>query len=385
MTGIDAEVGVIGLGAIGSMTVWSLARRGVDVLGLEQFWAPHDQGASAGESRLLRSLPYLERNPEDDELLAAAPAAWSELEGESGYELVVRCGGLIIGPRGTPEMGRLVRLADQRADVELLESEQVKRRYPAHRMTAEDIAVLDPAAGLLRPELAIAAALRTAVAKGARVRTRERVLRWEPEGDTVAVITAEQRYRFRHLVLATGPWAQELLPDLPVRPRRLLLTWFTPRDPNDFRRFTPEAFPSFIRADEGVFLYGGPMLDGTMVKVAGLDDWGFPDDPRSLNREVRWEDVTEISEAVARYFDGLDTAPVRTEAHMDGWSDDETAVVDLVPNAGRVVIAAGFTGYGFKMAPVIGRIVADLISEGETGYPISHMRADRFGDAPGSD
>ena len=72
MTGVDAEVGVVGLGAIGSMTVWSLARRGVDVLGLEQFWAPHDQGASAGESRLLRSLPYLERHPEDDEILAAA-------------------------------------------------------------------------------------------------------------------------------------------------------------------------------------------------------------------------------------------------------------------------------------------------------------------------
>jgi sarcosine oxidase len=384
MTGVDAEVGVVGLGAIGSMTLWALARRGVDVLGLEQFWAPHDQGASAGESRLLRSLPYLERHPQDDEILAASPAAWSELERDSGYALVVRCGGLIIGPRDTPEMRRLITLAGQRSDVELLGSEQVGRRYPAHRMTSDDIAVLDPAAGLLRPELAVAAALRTAVAHGARVRTRQRVLRWEPEDDAVAVVTATQRYRFRRLVLATGPWAQELVPGLPIRARRLLLTWFTPRDPTSFGRFTPDAFPSFIRADEGVFLYGGPMLDGAMVKVAGLDDWEFPDDPRSLDRAVTAEDVTGISEAVARYFDGLDPAPVRTEAHMDGWSVDETAVVDHAPDTDRVVIAAGFSGYGFKMAPVIGAVVADLVTGAEPAQEISHMRAGRFGDGRGS-
>jgi sarcosine oxidase len=210
------------------------------------------------------------------------------------------------------------------------------------------------------------------------VRTRERVLRWEPEDDAVAVITGERRYRFRRLVLATGPWVNELVPGLPIRPRRLLLTWFVPRDPQTVGWFGPDAFPSFIRADEGVFLYGGPTLDGAMVKVAGLDDWGFPDDPRALQREVTDRDVAGISRAVPRYFDGLDPAPVRADVHMDGWSDDETAVVDHLPGAGNVVISAGFSGYGFKMAPVIGGIVADLVTEGGTAYRIAHMRADRF-------
>jgi sarcosine oxidase len=378
MSGLDAEVGVVGLGAIGSMTLWSLARRGIDVLGIEQFWAPHARGASAGESRLLRTLPYLERHPEDEAILASTPAAWSDLERESGYDLVVRCGGLVIGPRGTLEMERLAGLAARRPDVELLDAGQVRQRYPAHRMTSGDVAVLDPAAGLLRPEMATAAAVRTAVAHGARVHTRERVLRWEPEDDAVTVITDKQRYRVGRLVLAAGPWANELLPELPVRPRRLVLTWFIPRDARSLDWFGPDAFPSFIRADAGVFLYGGPTLDGTMVKVAGLDDWGFPDDPGSLDREVSDRDVAQISEAVTRYFDGLDPAPVRADVHMDGWSDDETAIVDHVPGHSRVVVSAGFTGYGFKMAPVIGGIVADLVIDGGTTVPISHMRADRF-------
>jgi sarcosine oxidase len=192
------------------------------------------------------------------------------------------------------------------------------------------------------------------------------------------VFTANQRYRFRRLVLAAGPWAAELLPDLPVRPRRLVLTWFTPADPHSVVQFGPERFPSFIRADEDVFLYGGPTLDGSMVKVAGLDAWGFPDDPRSLSREVTDQDVAKISQAVTRYFNGLDPAPVRADVHMDGWSDDETAIVDHVPGSPGVVVGAGFSGYGFKMAPVIGGIVADLVMDGDTAHPIAHMRADRF-------
>jgi sarcosine oxidase len=382
MSGLDAEVCVVGLGAVGSMSLWSLARRGVDVLGLEQFWAPHARGASAGESRLLRTLPYLERHPEDEAILEAAPAAWSDLERDSGHDLVVRCGGLIIGPRKAPEMERLVGLAHRRSDIELLDAQQVRIRYPAHCLTDDDIAVLDPAAGLLRPEMSIAAALRTAVSHGARVHTRERVLRWVPEDDAVTVITDTSRYRVGQLVLATGPWASELVPGLPVNPRRLLLTWFMPGDPRSVDWFLPQAFPSFIRADAGVFLYGGPTLDGTMVKVAGLEDWGFPDEPRTLDREVTDRDVAGISAAVTRYFNALDPAPVRAEFHMDGWSDDGTAVVDHLPGHERVVISAGFSGYGFKMAPVIGDIVADLVLNEETTLPVAHMRADRFAGIP---
>jgi sarcosine oxidase len=202
------------------------------------------------------------------------------------------------------------------------------------------------------------------------------------EDDAVTVITDAQRYRVGRLVLATGPWANELVPGLPVRARRLLLTWFIPQERQSVDWFVPEAFPGFIRADTDVFLYGGPTLDGTMVKVAGLDDWGFTDEPGALNREVTDRDVAGVSAAVTRYFNALDPAPVRAEVHMDGWSDDETAIVDHLPGHERVVISAGFTGYGFKMAPVIGGIVADVVMDGETSFPVAHMRADRFTDVP---
>jgi sarcosine oxidase len=379
---LDAEVGVIGLGAIGSMALFHLARRGVDAIGLEQYWAPHDRGASAGESRLFRTLPYLESHPEDVEILAATAGGWDVLERESGHELRIPCGGLLIGWRDSAPMQRLVELAGQRADADVLDPEQVRSRYPAHRLADDEIAVLDRAGGLVRAELSVAAALRAAVARGARLETRTRVLRWELEDDAVAVVTAARRYRFRKVVLATGPWARELLPELAMRPRRLLLTWFTPRSPDLLPQFSAPAFPSFLRADERHFLYGGPTLDGVMVKVAGGDDWGYPTDPRALDRDVDVDDLAGISEEVSHCLEGLSPAPARVDVYMDGWSDDGTPLVDLWPGTDSVVVCAGFTGFGFKISPIIGEIAADLATEGGTRFPIGHMRAGRPVGAP---
>ncbi|WP_432514870.1 FAD-dependent oxidoreductase [Kineococcus sp. SYSU DK001] len=369
----DAEVGVLGLGAVGAATLRQLARRGVDVVGLERFWPVHDRGASTGESRVFRSVPYLERHEDDERLLAAAPAAWEELEAESGIEVLVRCGGLVIGRGGTPGVDRLVRLAGRREGVHVVDRAEAGERYPAHRLGSDDVVVADDLGGLLRPEVAVAAQLRTAAAAGARVVTGVRASSWEQAGDDVLVHTAERTYRFGRLVLAPGPWAPDLLPGLPVRPRRLLLTWFLPTSAQAAARYRPSCFPGFVRADGEVFLYGGPTLDGALVKVAGDDDWGYPATADALDRDVRTAELSAIGEQVARRLRGLSELPVRTSVHADGWSADGTAFLGRWPGSHRVVVATGFTGYGFKISPVVGRIAADLVTTGTTPFPIGHM------------
>ena len=55
MSELDADVAVVGLGSMGSMALWQLARRGVKAIGFEQFEPGHDRGSGHGESRIIRS------------------------------------------------------------------------------------------------------------------------------------------------------------------------------------------------------------------------------------------------------------------------------------------------------------------------------------------
>src|SRR6476620_2726294 len=87
---------VIGLGAMGSATLYHLADRGQRVLGLEQFAAHHRMGSSHGDSRISREQ-YFE-HPLYVPLVQRAYALWRDLEKRAGVPLMRINGGLMIGP-----------------------------------------------------------------------------------------------------------------------------------------------------------------------------------------------------------------------------------------------------------------------------------------------
>src|SRR5882724_8267149 len=90
------DVIVIGVGAMGAAACWQLARRGVRVLGLEQFSLVHALGSSHGHTRMIR-LAYYE-HPDYVPLLRRAYQLWDQLEAISGQKLLYRTGGIYIGP-----------------------------------------------------------------------------------------------------------------------------------------------------------------------------------------------------------------------------------------------------------------------------------------------
>ncbi|MDT7659815.1 MAG: sarcosine oxidase, partial [Pseudonocardiales bacterium] len=155
--GLDAEVGVIGVGTIGSLLSWQLARRGVRALGFERHAPGHDNGAVGGETRLFR-LAYAE-GAQYAGLLRQALAHWRELEAESGAALLVQCGGLAIGdPRRDYIGGLLASSRTSGVPVEVLDSDAARQRYPQHLLRDGEVAVLDRQAGFLRCEPAVIAA-----------------------------------------------------------------------------------------------------------------------------------------------------------------------------------------------------------------------------------
>lgn len=373
---MDAKVAVIGLGSIGSMTLWQLARGGVDAIGFEQYAPGHDQAAAGGESRIFRTA-YLE-GPQYVPLLLRARELWQELERETGRSLLTLCGGLMIGGGGSEAMRNVVESATS-FDLphEVLNAAEMGRRYPQHRMLPGETAVLDEWAGVLRPEFAVLAAAQAAQARGARVVTGCRVTGVEPGADGVRVHTPERSYTVEQAVVTAGPWTARFAPGLArhITPKKLVMTWYPARD---VAAYAPDSFPIFIRESDDMHIFGIPTLDGGSVKVAPHASYGDLADADDLDRNVAAAELEPINAAVARLLPGLDPTPVRVSTYMDAYTTDGHAVVGRMPGAGNVWLLGAFSGHGFKMAPAFGQVAAELVTDGKTGLPIEHLDPARF-------
>lgn len=368
------DVLVAGVGTMGSMALWRLARRGVAALGLERFEPGHDRGSGHGESRMIRSAYY--EGPEYVPLVASAFQLWRELERETARELLTMTGALMIGPPDCGLVAGALRSAREHGLAhEVLDAGAARRRYPQHRIADGDVVLWEGQAGVLRPERAIVAATARAEALGARILTRTAVTSIEV-GDGVTVRAGAQTFQARHLVVSVGPWLAGLLPGLglPLAVERQVMAWFTAREP---AMFGPDRFPVFIRDLEGRHVYGLPSLDGRRVKVA-IHHGGRVVAPDHPDRDVRADDLAPVQAAVASTLPGLEPGAVDARVCLYTNTPDEHFLVGPAPGLSCVTLLGGFSGHGFKFAPVMGDIAADLAIEGRTGRPIAGLRPDRF-------
>ena len=374
---MDAKVAVIGTGSIGSMTLWQLARDGIDAIGFEQYAPGHDQAAAGGESRIFRTA-YLE-GPQYVPLLVRARELWRELEHESRLDLLNLNGGLMIGHEDSEAMRNvLASAAEFDLPHRLLDEAAMGREYPQHRMRPGEVAFFDEWAGVLRPEFAVLAAARAAERRGARVVTGATVTGIETAGDVVRVRAGDRTWTVEKVVVAAGPWTNRFVPALAehVHPRKLVMTWYHPRD--RVADYTPDAFPIFIRDTDDVHVFGIPTLDGGSVKVAPHSSYGDMEDADQLDRNVPAGELAPINATVAELLPGLVPTPVRVAAYMDAYTTDGHALVGAMPGVDNVWLLGGFSGHGFKMAPAFGRVAADLVTDGKTSLPIEHLNPSRF-------
>lgn len=371
---MTTDVIVVGSGTMGSMALWRLARRGAAAVGLEQFTPGHDRGSGHGESRMTRTA-YFE-GPEYVPLVQAALPLWRELEAEAGAELLTMTGGLMIGrPDGELVAGALRSARAHGLACELLDPAGAAERFPQHRLAPDEVALWEAGAGVLRPERAIRAAAGRAAALGAELVTGVRVTAIEADGDGVAVRAGDAVYRARRAIVCAGAWVGRLLPaaGLPVVVERQVMTWFPAADPASF---APERFPVFVHERAGRAGYGLPTLDGATVKVA-IHHGGAPADPDAVDRTVTDADVAPAAAFVAETLPGLTPVPSRAEVCLYTNTPDLHFVVGPAGPSGVTVVSA-CSGHGFKFAPVIGEIAADLALDGRTAHDIAGFSPARF-------
>ena len=372
------DVIVIGLGGMGSAAAYRLAQRGQRVLGLEKHTPGHDQGSSHGSSRITRQA-YFE-DPAYVPLLLRAAELWPQVEAASGRTIAVWTGGVMVGRAETRTVAGSLRSAQEWGlPHELLDAAEIRRRFPTMTPAPDEVALYERGAGLVIPEESVAAHLALAADAGADLHFEEPVTSWQATGGGgVRVSTAAATYTAAQLVVCPGAWAPELLAGLgvPFGVERQVQYWFNPA--GDAARFGADRHPIYIwEASDGRQFYGFPSFpDPTWagppdrIKVAFFRG-GQPCTPGTLDRHVRPAEIEAIRAFIAPRMPDLPGTFLRAKTCMYTNTPDEHFVIARHPAHEQVIVACGFSGHGFKFAPVVGEIVADLATDGGTSHPIA--------------
>ncbi|MEP0846951.1 MAG: N-methyl-L-tryptophan oxidase [Phycisphaerae bacterium] len=353
---------VIGMGVMGAAATYSLTRRGARVLGLEQFHVAHDRGSSHGRTRICRRA-YFE-HPDYVPLASRAFGLWDALGAAAGELLFDRCGLILSGrPDGVVVPGVRRAAAEYGLDIQTLSPSAAAANFEGFAFPPLHEVLYEADAGLLHAERCVEAFVRLARDGGAEVREREALRSWHADACGVRVETEHAAYTADALILAAGAWSTRLLASLglPLRVLRKVQLWFVNRDAR-YRRDRGCPVYGFEMGDR--FYYGFPEVDSGEIKIAEHTGEDASNGPEQLDRSLRPTDADAVRAFVAAHLPGVGAEVVRHAVCMYTMTPDGHFVIDRHPQHERVWLACGFSGHGFKFAPVVGVMLADALERG---------------------
>lgn len=367
-----ADILVIGLGAVGSAALYHAAKLGAHVIGIDRFAPPHDQGSSHGDTRITRQA--IGEGSEFVPLVLRSNQIWEELESLTGRTLLTRNGALILASPDVPGnhhgstsfLGDTISVAKTFAiEHEVLNSADLRRRYPQFRLRGDEVGYLEAGAGYLRLEACINTQLELARQFGAQIHTFETAAAISPQADgTVAIRAAAGIYSAAKLIVTAGPWIANLLgPQYAehFKVYRQVMYWFALS--HHAERFAPENFPVFIwiAGDQPRnMLYGFPAVDGpdNGVKIAA-EQYESVTTPEAVNRTVdNAEAAAMYAEYVAPRFTGISEKCLRAATCLYTVTADAKFIIDHLLGSENILFASACSGHGFKHSAAVGEALA---------------------------
>ncbi|CAM5164418.1 unnamed protein product [Eretmochelys imbricata] len=371
---------VVGAGIQGSFTAYHLAKRGRDTLLLEQFPLPHSRGSSHGQSRIIRHAYAQEHYTQ---MMAESYGLWEQLEAEAGAPLYRQTGLLVLAANTNPEFQRFCQtLAQHHIPSELFTAESLRGRFPGIRPYCGEAGVSDHTAGVLYADRALRAVQDGFRRCGGALRDSEQVTDIQP-GVVVTVTTSGGAYQAKSLVITAGPWANKLLAPLglplPLQTLRINVCYWKEKVPGAYG--VSAHFPCFLAICDPHHIYGLPSNEYPgLVKICYHS--GSPADPEERDRPPeasgRLPDIQVLQDFVSNYLPGLVPEPAVVEHCMYTNTPDEDFVLDRHPKFSNIVIGAGFSGHGFKLAPVVGKLLCQLSVGEEPSYTMEPFGIRRF-------
>jgi sarcosine oxidase len=383
MTAYDTII--VGLGTVGAATAMTLARRGRSVLGLDAHRPPHTLGSHHGESRSIRRA-YLEGTAYVP-MVQRAWHLWRRLEQDAGVSLLATTGNLTLAPEDAPALKGFLASA-RRYDIPhaLLSAAEVQRRWPQLKPAANMLAGLEIEAGVIAPEKALEVMLTEAARGGAVLQFDERVAAWDTTPGGVRVRSHRGVYQGGRLLLSAGAGTQPLLGGLGswLMPKRVPVHWVAAPDDQAFALGRlPVNFWQLPLPAEGS---GGPYHEiyalpltrhGGRVKVAAHNRL-MDCDPLNVDRSVGAQETAVIRGFLKHHIPSLAGGEIRSEVCLYTLTPDGDFVLGPLAGCPHVFTTA-LAGHGFKFAPVLGEIMADLLEGRKPAFDLARFKAARFG------
>jgi sarcosine oxidase len=357
---------VVGGGLVGLAVTRELARRGREVLCVEQATIGHDRSGSKGSSRLFR---YGYADPLYVRMAMSSLVGWLELSEESGLHLLQPTGLVSFG-EGVSALSEAMAAAG--ASCEVLQGEELAERCPAFAIHGR--AVFEATAGVLQADEILSALARSARAAGAEIVEGACVAGMEAREDAVRLELGDRQLRCEVILLCAGAWSGEMaaaaaLPAAGVfQPSLQQVAYLEPSSGSLHR------VPAFVERGP-VTYYGLPQPKLGRYKI-GIHDPGAPVAPAAVAFEDDPVALELLAAAAARLLPGVSPEPVATEQCFYDNTPDGDFVLDRV---GRVVIGGGTSGHGFKFGPVWADVLADLAEGATPAWPIQRFSLARFG------
>jgi sarcosine oxidase len=373
------EIGIIGLGLMGSAALYELARRGIDVLGFDPLVLGEARGSSHGSCRIFRRFNF--ESQAYTALSDRAFEGWLALESESGRSILKPSSVLEAGPPGS------ALVANSRAAASAARSviagprngSEANAAFSAFNLPDDWDVVVQESGAILLVEEAMRAFRERAAGRVIAVAAR---MRSTPTGIRITT-TAGEEVMATQVIVAAGPWILDFIPGLKphVTVTRQAVGWFSPRQPQTTRY---GEFPIFILETARGVIYGFPNFEGRGVKAAqhdhgpvvGADAWGPPASDAELE-PVRATLAELIPGAAGPILDRdicLYTNTVKADLRID---DGNEFIIDRLPQDPRIIVASPCSGHGAKFATAIGAMLADLALDPRLTTP-DPFRLDRF-------
>lgn len=377
------DVGIVGLGALGSAAAYHAAGKGARVIAFEQFELGHVRGASHDTSRIVRT------SYDVAEYVALAKAAyrdWRDLEKATGLDLLDITGGVtFLAKDGEVTVGDYSKaLTANGVPYEVLTPQQVKQRWPQFSIPEGIDTVFCADTGIAHGSRSVMAMQYLARSRGALLKSRTEVTGIAPQkpGHGVVVKTTNGDFQVGKVILATDAWTNKLLAplgaEIPLSISQEQITYFAPSDPSAYE---PPRFPVWQWGADNWY-YGFPCYGEPTIKAGrhAAENWMTPDKRTYVHSEAL---LQQLVDQLDKFMPDPGRRTLRTVTCQYTLTPDHNFIISpLEAKAHKDIIVGLGAAHAFKFAPAIGRVLAELAIDGRTQEDISMFRIPEAGTKP---